>query len=87
MTYKNAKDILPRELLLQLQQYAAGEILYIPSDGQARMGWGNRSGAREQYRRRNEQICQLYRQEHTVEELAQLFFLSADSIRKIVRRK
>ena len=87
MTYKNAKDILPRELFLQLQEYAAGELLYIPSDSRSRQGWGKCSGAREQYQRRNEQICQLYRKNHTVEELAQLFFLSADSIRKIVRQK
>lgn len=86
MTYKNAKDILPDELLQQLQEYASGELLYIPAAERSRENWGKRSGARDSYRRRNQQICELYRQQYSKEELAQRFFLSVDSIRKIVNQ-
>lgn len=30
MSYKNGKDILPPNLLKQLQNYIQGEIIYVP---------------------------------------------------------
>ena len=30
MTYLNGKDILPEELFIQVQEYCAGELIYIP---------------------------------------------------------
>lgn len=30
MKYENARDILPEEILLQVQKYAEGKLLYIP---------------------------------------------------------
>ena len=32
MKYINAEEILPKELLNQIKHYAAGKLLYIPTD-------------------------------------------------------
>lgn len=34
MKYVHAKDILPENILKQLQTYAAGTLLYVPNDGE-----------------------------------------------------
>lgn len=83
MKYKNAQDILPDRLLRELQQYVSGETLYIPNR-QGRKSWGESSGAREYYKRRNEEIRQKYREGVSLEQLAEAYNLSMDSIRKIV---
>jgi Mor family transcriptional regulator len=83
MKYRNAQDILPDKLLKELQKYAAGETLYIPGTD-AKKSWGEASGARSYYKQRNEEIRRKYREGSTMEELAQEYGLSVDSIRKIV---
>lgn len=83
MKYKNAQDILPDHLLRELQQYVAGETLYIPSV-QEKRPWGESSGARAYYRQRNAQIRDKYREGVSLEKLGEEYHLSVDSIRKIV---
>ena len=83
MKYKNAQDILPDRLLKELQQYVSGETIYIPNRD-SKKEWGSVSGARSFYKQRNESIRQQHRQGKTLEELAEEFNLSIDSIRKIV---
>lgn len=39
MKYKNAAEILPSELLREIQGYIEGELLYIPRS-EAKQGWG-----------------------------------------------
>lgn len=85
--YKNAAEILPAHLLEALQQYAAGEQLYIPRPDE-RLGWGERSGARQALKSRNEQIRRRYYQEGaSIDQLMHEFHLGYDSIRKIVNGK
>ncbi|MBQ8642059.1 MAG: hypothetical protein IJ480_07550 [Clostridia bacterium] len=83
MKYKNAQDILPDKLLKELQKYVSGETLYIPQ-AEEKKGWGELSGARGYYARRNEEIIQRYRAGETMDALAERFHLSVDSIRKIL---
>lgn len=83
MKYKNAQDILPDRLLRELQQYVSGETLYVPNR-QERKSWGEASGAREYYKGRNEEIRGKYREGAPLEQLAEEYNLSMDSIRKIV---
>ena len=59
MKYKNASNILPDELLKEVQKYAAGEALYIPK-AINRKKWGEDSGARTFFQQRNEEIRQKY---------------------------
>lgn len=83
MKYKNAQEILPDELLKELQRYVQGEMLYIPDSGE-RKSWGEVSGARDFYKKRNEKIRRKYLGGTKVEHLAEEFSLSVDSIKKIV---
>jgi Mor family transcriptional regulator len=84
MSYKNGKDVLPPNLLKQLQEYIQGEIVYIPKKEQKRAGWGENNGTRLIIERRNREIFRLYQNGSTVMELIKVFHLSEDSIRKII---
>lgn len=86
MKYENASGILPKELLREVQKYAAGKLLYIPS-GEEKRGWGETSGYREQLQKRNRMIRNKYAHGLTVSELADEYFLSLDSIKKIIYSK
>lgn len=83
MKYKNAQEILPDRLLKELQQYVSGETIYVPN-AQTKKQWGETSGARSYYKQRNEQIREKYASGSKLEELADAYHLSVDSIRKIV---
>lgn len=83
MKSKNAADVLPDELLRELQKYVSGESLYIPSDKE-RKKWGSDSGARKFYAQRNEEIQYKFFHNMSIEELAEEYSLSTETIRKIV---
>jgi Mor family transcriptional regulator len=84
LSYKNAKDILPPELLREIQNYVQGERIYIPQVENVRTKWGKKSGTREAITFRNKEIYQKYKEGLSIEELSDLFCLSVESIRKIV---
>jgi Mor family transcriptional regulator len=86
MKYENAKDILPEELLREIQKYAEGKLLYVPSIEEKR-GWGQASGYRDKLKKRNRMICNKYANGRTISELADEYFLSLDSIKKIIYSK
>ena len=87
MKYHRAEDILPASLIKELQQYVQGGYLYIPAPPGTRKGWGENSGSRAELARRNGLIKQQFDQGATLEELAQRYYLSVYTIRKIVYRK
>lgn len=82
MQYENAKDILPTHLLEELQKYAAGRLLYIPA--MQHKNWGENSGMREKMMKRNIMIQNKYAHGVTITELADEYYLSIDSIKKII---
>ncbi len=86
MKYENAKDVLPKELLEEVQKYASGKVLYVPSS-KGQKGWGEASGNRSRLEKRNGVIRQMYSAGKTVFELAEEFFLSPETIKKIVYGK
>ena len=86
MKYENAKDILPASLLQEVQKYAEGKAIYIPKRSGAK-GWGEASGCRDRIKKRNALICSRYSGGASVFELAEEFFLSPESIKKIVYGK
>ena len=85
MKYRRASDVLPDELLREIQKYTEGTALYIPK-AKERKKWGEDSGALSFYRRRNGEIRQKYLQKIPVERLADEYCLSEDMIRKILFR-
>lgn len=83
MKYENANNILPADLVNQIQKYAAGKLLYIPKKEEP-VAWGSLSGARQKLLKRNQRIYNEYKNGKGVGELSEEYFLSVDSIRKIV---
>lgn len=84
MKYRNAADIFPDELLKEIQKYASGETIYIPSESR-RKPWGSSTGTRTFYQQRNLEIRQKYYQEHLkVSQLAAEYGLTEETIRKIL---
>ncbi|MGI6365162.1 MAG: CD3324 family protein [Bacillota bacterium] len=84
MEYLNAREVLPARLIAELQQYASGKLVYIPIKDCDRTGWGQRSGTRRELDRRNRQIRAQFRQGVDIDTLASQFFLSPETIKKIV---
>lgn len=83
MKYRKASEVLPDELLREVQKYVSGEALYFPKQ-KDRQKWGEGTGSRDYYRKRNEQIRLLYKKGESVERLAIQYNLSVESIRKIL---
>jgi Mor family transcriptional regulator len=84
LKYANAKDILPPELLAEVQKYITGAILYVPIPNEIKTQWGQLSGIREEIRHRNRSIVANYRNGVSVDQLMDAFCLSEASIRKII---
>ena len=84
MKYKNAKKVLPERLLKELQQYVQGEIIYVPGSDEVRARWGENNGTRKKYEQRNEEIIKCYISGICIEKIAERFYLSEYSIRKII---
>lgn len=83
MKYENAKDILPEALLSQVQKYAEGKVIYIPKSEKSK-GWGEASGYRQKLMKRNALICNRYSLGQSVYEIAEEFFLSPETVKKLV---
>ncbi len=56
MRYIRAQDVLPADLLNQLQQYVDGAYLYIPRREENRLAWGQRTNSKSETAGRNREI-------------------------------
>ena len=70
MNYLNAKEILPPELFAEIQKYAGGNLLYVPLVEEKEKQWGEVSGQKQYYRKRNRMIQNKFLYGVSVEELA-----------------
>ncbi len=84
MKYVNAKVILPDSLVVEIQKYIQGRYLYIPCQTQSRK---KNKKSSNYIRYRNEDICKKYKSGYKIKDLAEEFYLSIDSIKKIVYAK
>ena len=82
MKYVNAKDVLPPEILSEVQKYTTGALIYVPKTD--KIGWGQLSGARAEVLLRNQNIMTEYQKGASIYELMKQYCLSEASIRKIV---
>lgn len=82
--YLNAQEVLPVELLKEIQKYAGGKLLYVPNSGDRKKKWGENTGQKEYYRKRNRMLINKFRYGLTVEQLAKEYALSASTVKKIV---
>ncbi|MGO4732701.1 CD3324 family protein [Paenibacillus sp. 2KB_22] len=84
MKYINADTIFPEELLREIQRHIPGGLIYIPRPKDAHKKWGENSGGRKIIQERNVEIRQLFAAGATIDQLADQYCLSVDSIKKIV---
>ncbi len=90
MRYARAQGMIPEKLLKEIQQYADGIYLYIPRKEENRLSWGERTHSKQEVSRRNAAIYQAAQRGEAIEALAERFFLSEKTIRRILleeRRK
>lgn len=84
MKYVKATTILPEELILEIQKYVQGETIYIPKQKTTYQKWGTLSGGRKSIDDRNASIKNAFKNGRTFNQLAEEYFLSIETIKKIV---
>lgn len=84
MKYTNANKVLPEKLIVEIQKYVQGETLYIPKQETKRKKWGTLSGGRRRLNDRNAAIRSAFLNGSSIHQLAEEYYLSTDTIKKIV---
>jgi len=84
MGYVKAWDVLPDNLVSLIQEYIDGEYLYIPRKKDNKKSWGELSGARANISIRNREIYLKYKSGIAISVLAEHYYLSEKTIRKII---
>jgi len=84
MRYKNGTDLFPQELLKEIQKYVSGGLIYIPQVEDQRKSWGEISGIKAEILTRNYEIKQKFHNGVTISELAEEYWLSIETIKRIV---
>ena len=87
MKYKNAKTVFPKGLLDEIQKYAQGELVYIPISPLNHKKWGTNTKAKAYTAHRNDEITNAFKTGLTISDLAKEYYLSEETIKKIVYRK
>ncbi len=85
MEYKNARNVLPEELIQKIQEYVQGEYLYIPVKD--RLPFRLTACYRNELDRRDAHIYTKYLEGLDVAGLAGMYHLSEPSIRRIIRKQ
>ena len=85
MSYIKAEDILPEELIRQIQTYVDGAYIYIPRKPGNRNPWGQKTDYKAELRERNCKIRGDYAAGSSVSDLQRAYHLSEKSIRRILR--
>lgn len=80
--YMNAREVLPEELVKEIQKYVKGKHIYIPQT--ERKKWGSATGIRADMQERNEEISRKYYGGSSIVELAKYYMLSEERIRGII---
>ena len=86
MSYIKAEEILPQELIRQIQEYADGVYVYIPRKPGTRHPWGQETDYKAELKRRNDRIRRDYRSGGSVSTLSRRYHLSEKSIRRILQK-
>ncbi len=84
MKYKNAEEVLPEYLLLEIRKYIGGGLVYFPQL-KGKKSWGSLSGIREHLEERNIKIKSDYSNGFTVNKLKKKYFLSQSSLYRIIK--
>lgn len=83
MKYINAAEVLPEELIKEIQRYVKGDLLYIPNDNRQKR-WEEESGSRTYYLKRNSEIKKKYKDGNSISQISDLYGLAFDTVKKIL---
>ena len=87
MSYIKAEEILPENLIRQIQEYVDGVYIYIPRKPGARHPWGQKTGYRTELKIRNDKIRKDYDAGMDVAALSRKYCLSEKSICRILQKR
>ncbi|MDD6795048.1 MAG: CD3324 family protein [Clostridiaceae bacterium] len=87
MAYINAKEVLPKELLKEVQKYFYGGTMYVPDSSSVRKEWGSNTNTKSILKKRNNEIKMKKHKGASIYELMEEYNLSYDSIKKIIYSK
>lgn len=87
MSYINANQVLPPEVIALIQTYFEGDYLYIPKRCTQKVPWGTHTETRTELAVRNRSIFQAYQAGVATADLAQQYYLSIKSIQRIVAQE
>ena len=86
MSYIKAEEILPEELIRQIQEYADGVYIYIPRKPGTRHAWDQETDYKAELKIRNDCIRSDYAAGESVPALCHRYHLSEKSIRRILQK-
>ena len=86
MSYIKAEEILPEELIRQIQEYADGVYIYIPRKPGTRHAWGQETHYKAELKVRNDRIRNDYAKGESIPALSRRYHLSEKSIRRILQK-
>ena len=87
MSYIKAEEILPEELIRQIQEYADGVYIYIPRKPGTRHAWGQKTDYKAELKARNDRIRNDFASGESVALLSRRYHLSEKSIRRILQNQ
>ena len=86
MKYKKAQDVLPQYMIEDLQKYIEGGYLYIPKKEENKKSWGENTSTKDELNKRKKEIAKNHKNGKTIEELADEYYLTGYSIRRIIKK-
>ena len=84
MSYINAEDVLPKNLIDEIQKYIDGQLIYIPRKNENVLAWGEKNGTKVKLAERNQMIVNRFYSGETITELSQAYYLSEKRIQGII---
>ena len=86
MSYIKAEEILPEELIRQIQEYADGVYIYIPRKPGTRHPWGQGTDYKAELRIRNDRIRRDHADGESIPALSRKYHLPEKSVRRILQK-
>ncbi|OPJ62786.1 CD3324 family protein [Clostridium chromiireducens] len=87
MKYEKAQNILPHGIIETIQNYIDGGYIYIPKKNENKKSWGENTETKRYLNERDKEIFDKYSSGTSVKILAEKYFLTEGSIRRIIRNQ
>ena len=87
MSYIKAEEILPEELIRQIQEFVDGAYIYIPRKPGTRRKWGQNTDYKAELKIRNDHIRSDHATGVSTALLSRKYHLSEKSIRRILQKQ